>query len=225
MKIRTGGHTGARGLILEGVTGTGKTHVLDLIEARARAAGAASWRIFREEETYGELLDELRRPDLTDEARCARLHAVLGEVRAHLAAARGDAAFVLERFHPSYFAQMPSFGLYAALDAALAELGCRIVLLDLPEAELERRSLRRVDREGTDWLAGMTGYYGSEAGALAAILASQRRRREILTLSALPSLVIDTTAMDWARHADEAMAFFMEEVIRHEDRSACRCPG
>jgi chloramphenicol 3-O-phosphotransferase len=185
-----------RGLILEGVTGAGKSSTL---AALARCAARPPWleaaRVVTEEETLGELMSEdLQDPSRSVAERVARLTRILALVSG---APPGAPAFLLERFHLSYYALQPDWAPYVAMDADLAERGFRQVLLTIPEAEIRRRSLHRVDRAEEAWARGMIEYFGSEALALEALLASRSRRLDCCAWTRLPTLILDTSAMAW----------------------------
>jgi hypothetical protein len=197
------------GIILEGVTGAGKSQTLVALQAHPSfGALLGRGRVFFEEETLGELMDELRDASIAPSQHCARLDRVLYELQQAAASAPHGYGYVLERFHPSYYALLPDWSLYASIDERLLALGCKIVLLYYDRAELEPRSLERVDRRDGDWAAGMVAYYGSRARAIDAIDLSQRRRRMSLELSRLPHQQIDTTAMDWQAYAGQIIDFW-----------------
>ncbi len=194
-----------RGLILEGVTGAGKSSTL---AALSRCASRPAWletaHLIDEEETLGELMaEDLQDPSRSVAERTARLTRILGLV----SAAPPEAAFLLERFHLSYYALQPDWAPYVAMDAALAALGFRQVLLTIPEAEIRRRSLHRVDRAEEDWTPGMIAYFGSEAQALDALLVSRARRLECCAWTRLPTLILDTSTMEWDEIARQIAGF------------------
>jgi len=128
-----------RGLIIEGVTGAGKSRTLDaLSHVEARPDWLRHARVMTEDETLGELMDEeLRDASLTDEQRCFRLHAAVRRIDRAFADG-ASAGFVLERFHFTHFVFMPRWELYANIDQHLADLDFRSVLLTLPETQIER---------------------------------------------------------------------------------------
>ena len=115
-------------------------------------------------------------------------------------------ARALDRFHPSSYALLPRWALYAPIDEALARYDFRVVLLMVPEARLHDRSLYRKE-ETARWAEEMIAYFGSEAQALEGITLSQRRRQECLEWTRLPSLTIDTSAMEWDAYAAQIAAF------------------
>lgn len=195
-----------RGLILEGVTGAGKSSTL---AALTRCAERPAWlqaaRLISEDETLGELMaEDLQDPSRSVAERTARLTRVLALVTA---APPGAPAFLLERFHLSYYALQPDWAPHVAMDAALAEHGFRQVLLTVPEAEIRRRSLHRVDRAEEEWAQGMIAYFGSEERALEALVASRTRRLACCAWTRLPTLILDTSAMDWDETARQIAVF------------------
>ena len=195
-----------RGLILEGVTGAGKSSTLAaLLRCGERPPWLQAARLIAEDETLGELMaEDLQDPSRSVAERTARLTRILALV----AAAPPEApAFLLERFHLSYYALQPDWAPYLAMDAALADQGFRQVLLTLPEAEIRRRSLHRVDRAEEAWAEGMIAYFGSEARALEALVISRTRRLECCAWTRLPTLILDTSAMDWDEPARRISAF------------------
>jgi hypothetical protein len=194
-----------RGILLEGITGAGKSRTLAALGAHpAFPALLGAGRVFPEEETFGELMDEAAAPDADPRWLLRRLEATLATLRA----LPSSAGFVLERFHPSYYALQPEWARYQPYDTALRELSCGLVLLDYGDTEAERRSLERPDRAAEGWHAGMLAYSGSLEGALAAIAASRARRRACLALTALPTLTLDTTEMAWDSYAERIIAFW-----------------
>jgi hypothetical protein len=192
----------AGGVLIDGVTGAGKSQTIRALLARPAMRDAA---VVPEEETLGEFMDEeLGDAAMVPDAKLWRLRRVLGRVRAAVAGQR----FVLERFHPTYYALMGDWALVAPIDEELAARGFRLVLLTVADGALEERALHRVDRAGTPWTGEMIAAFGSEAAALAAIRASQERRIEALALTGLRSLRIDTTEQRWERYAEE-----VEELV------------
>lgn len=190
-----------RGIILEGVTGAGKSSTLGAL----LGAAPDTFEVFREEETLGEVMDELRDPSLDDEARCRRMPPIVEALTSR------RRPFLLERFHPSYYALMPRVQLYDAIDAALHRLEAGLVLLHVPEKRLEERSFARA--ENPEWASGMASWFGSASAAIAAIRASQDRRLEYLQHTRLPSLMIDTTAKDWNAYATQIRRFLTSSSV------------
>src|ERR1700736_4265968 len=119
------------GIILEGLTGAGKTHTLEALQKHPSFPTLLQkGRIVFEEETLGELVVELKDPTIPPTERCARLNHVLYEIQQETAALPHESVFVLERFHHSYYALIPNWSLYSAIDQALNALHYKTVLLD-----------------------------------------------------------------------------------------------
>ena len=185
-------------LILEGVSGSGKSSVLRRLRRTAAFRGAL---VLTERETFGELMGELRRNPLERQHFLRRLDACMKKLER---LPRGRACLV-ERFHPSYDALVPDWTLYRALDRRLAKLGFKLAVLRIPESELSRRSFARVDRSA-GWRVGMNEYFGGRAAALRALQRSQRCRLTVMRRTELPCRVFDTRDQDWARIASALAA-------------------
>lgn len=182
-------------LIVEGVSGAGKSRVLRLLRRRPEFRGAL---VLTERETFGELMSEpLDRP-----AFLRRLTACL-ERLARLPAGR---ACLVERFHPSYHALVPDWALYAPFDRRLKRLGFKLAVLRVPEAALARRSLDRTDRSPR-WRAGMRAYFGGRGQALKALKTSQRRRLAAARRTTLACRICDAREGEWTRLAAEMAEF------------------
>lgn len=168
-------------VVLEGLTGTGKSSTL----AAMSRLGLVPKLVVPEEDTFGDFMTEM-------EAGNVSLH----RLEAAMERVRGEPAFLLERFHFSYYAMLPEWDRYAALDARLAEAGVRGVLLTIDEALLKPRSLMRAEYKDSDW-QGFSDHFGSEEAALAALRTSQARRVEALAKTRMTWTAIETGSRDW----------------------------
>jgi hypothetical protein len=192
------------GILLEGVTGAGKTQTLQaLMQHHEFSSLLGSGRVFDEDETFGEVMAEIREPGISNYHHLRRLERVLALLEQDAGRIQGRVGFVLERFHLSYYALLPDWDLYAAFDERLARLKCLTVLLHIPEQDLAHRCLDREDRAGTTWSDDMLTYFGSRLAVLDAIVQSTLRRREAAQKSRLPVLNIDTGSRSWKAYADE----------------------
>ena len=191
-------------LIIDGITGAGKSSVLRHLRARVEASpeGAAT-HFIPEDDTLGQLMDQVRDPAWRASPTFEALEAVLKRLERELAAEPAR-RFVVERFHLTTYALFPKWELLRGYDERLARLGAAQVLLSYPEALAERRAIERVDRVEENWAQGMDAWYGSRAAALEAVLQSQRRRWEGQRESLLPFLHLDTREADWARYSSAA---------------------
>lgn len=195
-------------LIIEGVTGAGKSETLRALGRQpAFAAGLGPGRVISEEDTLGEVMDEIAQLGGPPARHVWRLDRVLAALERESKAAP-EARFVLERLHLSYYALLPDWELYVPHERALERLGCASVLLTIDPAALAARSLDRADRRETDWTEGMIAHYGSRDATLAEIARSQQRRLDALTLTRLPTLVIDTTGQAWDDYAREILKWW-----------------
>lgn len=195
-------------LIIEGVTGAGKSETLRALGRQsAFAARLGPGRVIPEEDTLGEVMDEIAQLGGPPARHVWRLDRVLAALERESRAALG-ARFVLERFHLSYYALLPDWTLYETYERALERLGCASVLLTVDPSALAARSLERADRRGMGWTEGMIAHYGSRDAALSAIARSQQRRLDALTLTRLPTRIIDTTGQDWDDDAREILKWW-----------------
>jgi chloramphenicol 3-O-phosphotransferase len=180
------------GIIIEGVTGTGKSSTIDALRR------VASFELFDEEATFDDFMTAWTASpgDATNLARARQL-ALLDR----LAQPNLDSSYqyVLERFHLSQYALGSEW--YADVDERCAALGCKIVLLMVPVEHLRTRSLYRAEYAGDDWQS-LVDFYGSESNALEAIQRSQQRRLEALQRSVMEHLIVDTSAKVWQEYAE-----------------------
>jgi thymidylate kinase len=202
------GRSMKRILIIDGITGVGKSSVLREVRARREASGQGpAPHVIFEEETLGQIMEQVRDPDWREAPSFESLERVLGRMERELAA-EPTRRFLVERFHLTTYALFPRWERLERFDARLAQLGAAQVLLSYPEALAEQRALERVDRREEQWAEGMDAWYGSRAAAVDAVVRSQRRRWEALRKSALPFLHLDTREGDWPRYATTLLAYW-----------------
>jgi hypothetical protein len=195
-------------LIIEGVTGAGKSQTLRALERQpGYAARLGPGRVIPEEDTLGEVMNEIAQLSGPPARHVWRLDRLLAALERESKAAPG-AHFVLERFHLSYYALLPDWTLYEAYERALERLGCASALLTIDSAALAERSLERADRRDTGWIEGMIAHYGSREATLAAIAHSQQRRLDALARTRLPTVTIDTTGQAWDTYAQEILKWW-----------------
>jgi thymidylate kinase len=186
-------------LIIDGVTGAGKTSVLT--ELRSRMPSTVEFIL--EDDTLGDLMEQIRDPLWRAQPTFAALDSVLQRLEDGVASANGK-RFVVERFHLTAFALFPQWEYYQTYDERLGKLGATIVLLTFPPEIAEARAIQRRDRQ--DWAEGMDDWYGSRAQAVDAVLESQKRRRTSLSKTRLPCLHIDTRGQEWRKYAETIIA-------------------
>ena len=137
-------------LILEGLTGAGKSQTLAAMGRR----GLLPSVVVSEEETFGDIMEEIDAGPIASAFLVRRLASVIARVDT-------TPSFVLERFHLSYYALAPTWSHYAWIDDALVAANVALVLLTIPEADLRVRSLLRREHGGADWQA-FGARFGSE---------------------------------------------------------------
>jgi thymidylate kinase len=192
------------GILIEGVTGAGKTQTLRALMHHFQFSPLlGSGRVFDEDETFGEVMTEIQEPGILDHHYLRRLESVLEQLEQHGTGAHASASFVLERFHLSYYALVPDWNLYADFDERLNRLNCMTVLLQIPQQESENRCIDREDRADTPWSDTMITHFGSRPAVLDALVQSTLRRRDAARRSRLPILEIDTGSKSWTAYAIE----------------------
>lgn len=194
-----------KGLIIEGVAGTGKSSLLSALRNSSLLKELKpNFEIVDEELTTGEHVSELKDESTTDEERCFRLHGLMPKIEE----ARSKNQFIiLERFHPTYFALMPHWNLIEEFDNKLTQMGFGMVLLDLPNDKLENRSFYRPEMESQNWQEGLTEWYGSKDHAVYAFIKSQENRRTFCQRTKMPVLKINTMEKDWQSYHDQVLKF------------------
>ncbi len=193
-------------IVLEGVTGAGKTQTLHALNQNpdfVRLLGPG--RIFEEEQTFGEAMTEIGTSSQPGGEHLHRMENVLAEIE-RISHQRADAGFVLERFHPSYYALLPEWDLYADIDQRLARLGFTTVLLKFPASAYAARSLDREELAETPWSEDLHRLFGSRSNALEAIARSVQLRGDAIERSALPHVELSTADRDWTASARAILA-------------------
>ncbi len=194
-------------LIIDGITGVGKSSVLREVRARLEAGQGPAPQVILEDETLGQIMEQVRDPAWRDAPTFEALERVLDRMERQLAE-EPSRRFIVERFHLTTYALFPMWELLERFDARLARLGAAQVLLSYPEALAEQRAIERPDRQEEGWAEGMDTWYGSRAAAVEAVVQSQRRRWEGLRQSALPFLHLDTREGDWPGYAATLLTFW-----------------
>lgn len=212
-------HDLSRILVVDGVTGAGKSSVLRALRSVLDVSphGALTEFIY-EDDTLGDIMDQVRDPEWRKAPSFGALEAIITRVEKELAAVPSR-RFVLERFHLTAYALYPDWRRLKRYDRRLAELGARQILLTYPSELAETRAIERPDREGEQWSAGMDDWYGSRRSAVAAVIRSQRRRWSALQRSALPFLHVDTREKRWTSYAQSALSFWTDCALSEGDQA------
>jgi thymidylate kinase len=179
------------GLIIEGVTGAGKTSII------AELQTLVPFERFDEDATFDDFMEDLKRDRELARDRANRR---MGRILDAVASAEAPRNVLLERFHFSHVALDDDWASYDEIDRRCSAMGFKAVLLTIPEGQIATRSLYRAEYDGRDW-QGFVNRYGSEAPALQALESSQRRRIGALRQSRLEHVLIETSARDWRAYA------------------------
>jgi hypothetical protein len=180
-------------LILEGVTGAGKTSTIKALQR------IASFELVDEAATFDDFVSEFSAdPEAASRHARDRMTVILDQIEA-----AGDSRrHVLERFHFSQIALGSEWKWYRNIDDRCAALNCRVVVLALPDDQLPSRSLYRVEYDGADW-QHLILLHGSEERALDALRRAQSARIDAIKQSCLPYRIVDASEKAWDRYAFE----------------------
>ncbi len=194
------------GIIIEGITGAGKTQTLKaLLSQKPFAQQWKPFDIFREKETFGEFMGELmEQPDMPTDQKLKLLQRVVNTMtdRSRRVA---NYHYILERAHFSYYALLPDWSLYKNFDETFKALNAHVFLLWIPQEHLKGRSLYRADRR--EWAEGFVQLHGDEEQTMENFASVQERRHEGIQRSVIPHTLIDTSQQDWDSYAKRIISF------------------
>jgi hypothetical protein len=185
-------HQPASILIIEGLTGAGKSSTISSLQK------IAQFHLVDEDATFDDFLSEFfADPDAAAYKARDRMMRILDDIiRDHLS------RVVLERFHFSMLALGSEWNWYREIDERCAALNCKVINMVLPTELIAQRSLRRDEYGGEDWQK-LIPHYGSEEKALSILRQAQRLRIEALGGSCLESKFIETSQKAWDAYARE----------------------
>ena len=211
-----------KGLILEGVSGSGKTKVLNaLLRSREYLnRGHLSSIVLTEHHTQRVLEPKQETRGLTVQDNTALLRRHVETVRALDAGLRGTdwsdrgrlnhrLCYVLERFHLTHVSHYPHMRWehVTAIDDALVGLGCKLCLLTADRDTIEERAVnRRHDREWQRHLSSL----GSYPEVLNHYMAQQEHLLALREASSIPSLVVNTSEKQAHEIVTEVAAFWLK---------------
>lgn len=187
-------------VVIEGVTGAGKSQLIRALSALNRD-GNVRTAVIEEDTTLGTLLEDLNLAQWRASPRFPSYDAVLASISG-LSADDSTTDVIVERFHLTAYALMVEWGPIDRYDRMLSALGAVHVLVDFPVELIEQRSILRPDRQEEGWAAAMDAAYGGRSATIAAVAASQAGRREGLLRSRLSYIHFDTRDQDWRRYAN-----------------------
>ncbi len=189
------------GIIIEGISGAGKSKVISEIKKIMAGRPTEKLEVIHETRTYGELMDELKDASRTDRDRCERLDSVC-----ELIACETGKFFIIERFHPSYYAVMPDRALYEKIDSQMAAMGFKLALLSYRDENLRERAFNHADG-GPGLDERIEKYFGGASAAMDKFVDSKRKREEYLKLTRMEHIVIMTDEMNWHEYAVRILEF------------------
>ncbi len=205
------------GLLLEGIVSSGKTSVMRELQTRSHWLQRGSKLVLsdlftvranehlrsRNERTYRTLMQQnLEMLEAAHEIEVASQLAAPGSGH--------DLAYMIERFHISNALDYAGgdFDAYGDIDAALAGLGCRVLVLTVPEALLADRVRGTFRRRGRRWevycrkLEDRVGDLGRY------FLTKQENMLRGAEWSAMEHRIIETTEGHWEGAVDAVLKFW-----------------
>lgn len=215
-------------MILEGVVASGKTslyrHLLDHPAFASREAKLALPEAYTERAIEHLPVRDLE-ASLTLLSQITDVIGTLNRTWSESKFGRGDhadlaLAFLLERFHLTHAIMFNAgrFDAYRPVEEALRFLGARLVVCVVDEAALPERIARTRLHRGQLWndyldlrIACRTGTMTRDEvdrRVAAHYLAQQQDLLAMARHSLLPTLVLDTTAGDWPRYAEQVVDFW-----------------
>lgn len=193
------------GIILEGISGTGKTTVFESLlthdkinsmpsKSKLALSEHHTQRVLELEEQLGRLLPQ-HHIELLDEL------VTFVEIRSKRTSHRGwdsslvqehDLFYIFERFHLTHVYRFPYMRWHhvANIDERLKNLGAKMCLLTVNAEALEERLY---SRRNECWLNYLKQYGKSPAEIISTLMGRQQLALELTIKSSLPSLVIDTS--------------------------------
>ncbi len=189
-------------LIVDGVTGSGKTSTIQWLMSRH----GSSITFISEDQTLGSIMEDIRDTEWRAHPRFPALESVLDRIEREIAD-EPNRLFLIERFHLTSYALFPIWDCFRTYDNRLRKLGSAIVLLSYPTELAEQRSIMCFERE--KWAESMDEWYGSREKAIKAVQLSQGFRFEALSHTSLPFLHVDTRNKDWLRYSATIEAYWL----------------
>ncbi|HMR88654.1 MAG TPA: hypothetical protein PKD51_10895 [Saprospiraceae bacterium] len=178
-------------LIIEGLTGSGKSQIISHLEP-----ALVDHKIFYEMETFGNFMLEVESPNYFFDHN-NRLNQCLKQINSNK-----EGKYILERFHFSYYPFLRDWAMYTEIDKTLHKLNFMVIFLTYHESLLEERALHHYGILNSIGTETVIEHFGSKENALNAYRDSNRKRKECLNYTKLQCIEIDTTEMNWMQYAE-----------------------
>ena len=203
-----------KGLILEGIVGSGKSSILHSLRKHVVEDGASS--LILDETLTERPMEPLHSADvsrsLSHLTRLLQLIKDLHDLEASVQRSfQTGVRFLLERFHFSHcldIAGFERFAAYAEIDKQMMELGSKLVVLTVQEDLIRERSVVSTKKlRGESWSRYLTQISETEEGVAAYYAAQQEHFMALCHKSAIPSMAVDTSNRDWEEASFQIVDF------------------
>lgn len=193
-----------KGLILEGIVGSGKSSILRFLRKQIIESGASS--LILDEAITERHLEPLRSSDVVHSIKhLNRLVQLMQNLYDLESAAQktnhSSVQFLLERFHFSHcldIAGFDRFEAYKDIDQQMLGLGSKLVVLVLREDFIRDRSVVSTKKlRGEAWTHYLEQISKTEEGVVSYYVAQQKQFVALCSRSSIPSMVVDTSNGDW----------------------------
>jgi hypothetical protein len=211
-----------QGLLIEGISGAGKTTVLTGLRSRLPSLTQEAHLLFTEQYTQRLVTSATEKTGLYESVIKLLCHYVtfleglkrrydVSIFSSHPRRVSIDVAFLFERFHlGQYILQgFEPDDAFSGLDDRLAVLGAKLVVLTIPENLIFERCVVSTQRfRGSGWKDYQAAWKLDNDGIVARYIDEQFNLLRLARMSAIPLQVIDTADQDWGRIQSEVFAFW-----------------
>lgn len=190
-----------KNIIIEGVSGSGKTTILKEI-TKILNSNKINHKIFSEDITFGDFMTEIKENKTKN--KLFRLHEINNKIKE-----TNDKVIILERFHLSYYAITGNWEQYKIIDEYLAENNFVLILLSYNNNFIFDRAINHFDIKDKVLLDDFINYFGSFDNMLKSYEESQNRRLNALNKTKLKYLNIDTSERKWDKYLSKIYNFII----------------
>lgn len=213
-----------QGLLIEGISGAGKTTVLNGLRGRLPSLAQEAHLLFTEQYTQRLVTCTTDKAELYEIVTKLLSHYVtfleglksrydVSIFPSHPRRLSIDVAFLFERFHLGQYI-LRGFApddTFSDLDSRLAVLGAKLVVLTIPENLIYERCVLSTQRfRGSGWKEYQAAWKLDNGGLVARYTEEQLHLCRLARMSAIPLQVIDTADQDWVRIESEVFDYWQE---------------